>query len=168
MTYQPYPTPGGQLPEPPPRTEPPSSVRTAAMFMYAGAVLSAIGVVLTLLSLHSIETAIRNTQTSNRLTPSEIHAAAVGTVVVSVVISLIAIGLWIWMAWANKAGKNWARITATVLFGLNTLSVVAGFVRAGATLSRIAGLLIWLAGLAAIFLLWRRESTDYFEANRAS
>lgn len=165
MTYQPYPSGGGQLPEQP-RTEPPSSVRTAAMFMYAGAVLSALGVILTVVSLHSIETAIRNTPSSHRLTASEVHAAAVGTVVVGVVISAIAIGLWIWMAWATKAGKNWARITSTVLFGLDTLSVVAGFVRAGAALSRIAGLLIWLAGLAAIILLWRRESSDYFEASR--
>jgi hypothetical protein len=32
--------------------------------------------------------------------------------------SLIGVGLWIWMAQMNKAGKNWARITSTVFFAI--------------------------------------------------
>ena len=46
---------------------------------------------------------------------------------VAIIFGLIGIGLWLWMAYANKAGKNWARITATAFFGLDTLSVLTSF-----------------------------------------
>jgi uncharacterized protein (DUF983 family) len=166
VSYQPYPTSGGQPPvQQAPPAEAPPSVRTAVMFMYAGAALSAIGLILTVVTFHSLEVAVRNA--APQLSVRQAHATAVGAVVVAVVVGLIGIGLWLWMAWANKAGKNWGRITSTVLFGLNTLALIAGFVRAGAALSRISSLLIWLAGLGAIVFLWRREASDYFEAGRS-
>ena len=85
---------------------------------------------------------------------------------VAIVFGLIGIGLWLWMAWANKAGKNWARITATVFFALDTLSVLAGFRQAEPALSRAVSLLVWLAGLGAIVLLWQKISSAYFAASR--
>lgn len=50
------------------------------------------------------------------------------------------------MAVSNRAGKNWARITSTVFFGLDCL----------------------VLGLGAIILLWRKESSAYFAAMSAS
>jgi hypothetical protein len=38
---------------------------------------------------------------------------------------LIAGGLWLCMAWANKRGRSWARIVSTVLFGLLSLEAAA-------------------------------------------
>src|SRR5580693_4679318 len=56
--YQPYPsTPGGSLPEPS-RAEQPPSVRNAVRLMYAGAALSAVVVIVTLLSIASLKGAI--------------------------------------------------------------------------------------------------------------
>ena len=47
----------------------------------------------------------------------------------AVVIGILAVGLWIWMARANAKGRTWARVVASVLFGLNTLSVLLAVAR---------------------------------------
>src|SRR5580692_2245762 len=73
---------------------------------------------------------------------------------------LSAIGLWILMARANGAGKSWARIVASVLFAINTLDLLASAVQVHAPVSLAFAGLVWLAGLGATILLWRRESSQ--------
>jgi hypothetical protein len=158
--YQPYPS-SGQMPEPV-RSEPPDSVQTAVKLMYAGAVVSALSLIVGLATIGSLRTQLRNAYPS--YTTSQVHTVEVATVVFIVIFGLIGIGLWLWMAMANKRGGNWARITATVFFGLNTLSLLAGFARPEPLASRLVGLLIWLIGLGAIVMLWRAESTAFFKA----
>ena len=51
------------------------------------------------------------------------HNAEIAAVVTAVIGALIAIGLWLWMAWANRRGRNWARIVSAVFFGINTLDL---------------------------------------------
>jgi hypothetical protein len=104
--YQPYPQ-GGETPPEPSRPTIPSPVRTAVMLMYAGAALSAVGLVVTLFSFHAIERIIRNAPSATVLTQHQVHTIAIATVTIGVVEGLIAIGLWLLMAWANKNGKNW-------------------------------------------------------------
>ena len=41
-----------------------------------------------------------------------------------IVLGLVAAALWLWMARANGHGRSWARILATVLFGLATLEAI--------------------------------------------
>src|SRR5215467_5375691 len=160
--YQPYPQGGEMPPEParPDRPDLPRSVRTAVQLMYAGAGLSAISLIVAVLSFHSIERVIRNA--SSTLTAHQVHNDAIVAVTIAVVESLIAIGLWLLMAWGNKNGQSWARITATVLFGLNTLFLLISFVRASVSASLAFSVLVWLVGLGAIVLLWRKESSQYF------
>jgi hypothetical protein len=156
--YQPYPT-GGQMPVPQPQ-QPPSSVLTAVKLMYAGAVLSGLGLVIGLVTIGSLKTAIHKADPT--FTTSQINAAygiAIGT---EVVVGLLGIGLWLWMAWANRAGKNWARITGTVFFGLNTLFLLLAISRPHAGLGLIFDVLVWLVGLGATIMLWRGESSPYF------
>ena len=161
--YQPYPT-GGAEPEPV-RPAPPPSIVNAVRLMYAGAVISAISLIITLATVGSLRTAIHNSDPT--LSAAKLHSAEVAAIVVAIVFGLIGIGLWLWMARANKAGKNWARITATVFFGLDTLSVLAGLRQAEPALSRVFSLLVWLAGLGAIVLLWQKISSAYFAASRS-
>jgi hypothetical protein len=162
--YQPYPS-GGQAPEPqrsgPQRPEPPAPVLTAVKLMYAGAAVSAIGLITSLLTIGSIKTAIRKKDTT--LTAAQLHTAENVTVAVAVIIALIGIGLWIWMAQVNKAGKNWARITSTVFFGLDTVGLLISFAQPGAAASRLITIVLWLIGLSAIIMLWRKESSAYFK-----
>lgn len=88
---------------------------------------------------------------------------------------LIASGLWLWMAWANRGGRSWARIMATVFFGLLTAGGLAwliigltGKIPSLTDVSIIVSLFLvyWLAGLSAVVLLWQRSSSDYYTAVR--
>lgn len=159
--YPSYPE-GGEMPPEPTRPAPPRPVQRAVLLMYVGAALSAVSLIVTVLSFHAIERVIRNA--SSTLTAQQVHNDAIVAVTIAVVESLIAIGLWLLMAWGNKNGQNWARITATVLFGLNTLFLLLSFVRATVSASLAFSVLVWLVGLGAIALLWRKESSQYFAA----
>jgi len=137
----------------------------AVRLMYAGAVVSAVSLVVGLTTVSSLRTALHKSRPS--LTPSQLHDLQNIVVVGSVVIGLISIGLWVWMALMNKAGKSWARIVATVLFGLDTLFLLLGVARAGAAASSVVSILIWLIGLGTVILLWRKDSSEYFTAQSA-
>lgn len=160
--HQPYPS-AGQIPGPA-RPEPPRSVLTAVKLMYAGAVVNAISLIVTLTTVGNIRSAVHRANPS--WTPTQLHNFEKFFVVISVVSGVIGIGLWIGMALANKAGQSWARIVATVLFSIYTLLLLFGLSRAGVAGGSLVSLLIWLIGLGTIIMLWRRESSDYFNAPR--
>ena len=152
----PYPS-GWQTPAPygwqaPIPAGPPQSVQRAVMLMYAGAALEVVGLVFDLI--------IRRGSTA-----SSIPGAIIG------------VGLWIWMAKANQAGKNWARITATVFFGIDCLGLLLILVGVGVVMhsvsssvkialvaSALVGIITWVIGLVTIVLLWGRESSAYYAA----
>ncbi|WP_326822919.1 hypothetical protein [Streptosporangium sp. NBC_01756] len=83
-----------------------------------------------------------------------------------VVLSVIgALGVFAWLttAWAVKAGKRWARPTATVMFMIGTSVGLTGLLTkdtSGATglppALGWAGMIPCLAGVVAVALLWRR------------
>jgi len=159
--YQPYPTPGqGPLPQ---RPEPPQPILNAVKLMYAGAGLSAVSFIVGLVTLGSLKTIIR--QNAPTLTTSQVNSAVTIALVFAGFFGLLGIGLWIWMAWANRGGRSWARIVATVLFGLDTIGLLSSFARAHTGVSLILTILIWLVGLFAIIFLWNRESSAYYQFN---
>jgi len=172
--YQPY--PGGdqspqQLGQPGDAVRPPipPSVTRAVQVMYLGAVASLIGIVVDLLTRHSLRSYIADHVTRNgkRLTNAQVTSAYHVELGALVVLGLIGVALWIWMAQANKAGKNWARVTATVFFAIDTLGAIgglAGGTLAGGAVERIYGLVVWIIGVVAIIFLWQRASTEYFKA----
>jgi hypothetical protein len=174
--YQPY--PGGDQPPqqsgqfaqpgaPVPRSIPPSVAR-AVQVMYLGALASLVGIIIELLTRHSLRTFIADHATRNgsRLTATQVADTYHAELVVLVVVGLIGVGLWIWMARANKAGRNWARITSTVFFALDTIGAIgglAGGALSGGSVNRFYGLVVWVIGVVAIVLLWQRTSSEYFK-----
>ncbi|HEY7014156.1 MAG TPA: hypothetical protein VH480_15450 [Streptosporangiaceae bacterium] len=158
--YQPYPSSTG---EPPGAQRPPipNSVQTAVKLMYAGAALSLIELIVGLITIGSVRSAIR--KAFPHYTASQLHAAEITSVIVGVIVGLISIGLWVWMARANGAGHNYARITGTVFFGLNTLFLLLSLARPHASVGLIFNILVWLVGLGAVIMLWRKESAPYFK-----
>jgi hypothetical protein len=107
--------------------------------------------------------------------------------VIAIVVGIITALIWLWIAWKNRVGRNWARVVATVLFALSCLSLPelltgghlstmpSTFTAAdGATIAVpplaipawmiAAGLVNWLLGLAIIILLWRRAASGYYDA----
>ncbi len=169
MTYQPYPTGGGsnivQQQQQGPR---PQSVRTAVILMYVGAGLSTLSLIASLALSSRIKnavgTAIRKAKTGKPLTAAQIHSVENVYLVFAIVVLVVGIGLWLWMAYANGRGKGWARILATVLFGLDTIFLIFGGTRTSATLVFTG--IEWLVGLAAIVFLWRRDTTAYIAQSR--
>jgi hypothetical protein len=101
--YQPYP-PASGLPQQPPRIQPPRSVLTAVKLMYAGAALSALLLVITLVTIGSLKAAIVARHPG--YTAAQLHAAEIAGVAGAVVGGLIEIGQWLWMAWANGRGAR--------------------------------------------------------------
>lgn len=161
MTYQPYPAGGGgNVAERPPQPQP---VRIAVILMYVGAALSVISLILTLAFVRRIKSAIasslRHPRTGRSFTAAQIHAAQTNAVVLIIVVLLIITGLWVWMAWANNRGQGWARIVASVLFGLNTIWFLITLRNLGGP-SVFSGL-SWVVGLVVLVLLWRRDTTQY-------
>src|SRR5215831_8978102 len=140
--HQPSPQ-GGERPPEPARPAPPRPVRTAVLLMYVGAAVTAITLVSTVLTIHSIETALENKAGS---TAQQAHQFVVSSIVAAV----ITLGLWLLMAWANRNGYSWGRITATVLFALNTISLLVGAWRGAAVLNLVFAVVVWLIGLGAI------------------
>ena len=171
--YQPY--PGGDQPPAqsdqlaaPVRPPIPQSVTRAVQVMYLGALASLVGIIIELLTRHSLRTYIHDHSTRNGhpLTAAQVADTYHAELVALVVVGLIGIALWLWMAQKNKAGKNWARITSTVFFALDTLGAIgglAGGALSGGSVNRFYGLVVWVIGGAAIILLWQRSSTEYFK-----
>ncbi len=168
MTYQSYPTgsAGNAMPQRPPQ---PQTVVNAVRLMFAGAALGVLGVIFTLAFSGRIKRAVGKAAVKSNatlrsegkktLTVAEIHSLESATVAILVIVLIVGVLLWLWMAWANGKGGSWARIVATVLFALNTIYLVLVASRAAVTAIFVG--LSWLIGLAVIFLLWRRESSAY-------
>ena len=149
-------------PEPEPM---PSTVRNAVRLMYAGAVFSAIDLIVSLVTAGQISTAIQSA--NPHWSHARVTANAHAELTASVVIWLVTIGLWVVMARTNQAGRNWARIVATALSVLSTLSFAEAVIQPAALVSKLVYLPLWAVGVGAVILLWRPTSTDYIRAGRA-
>jgi hypothetical protein len=166
---QPY-LPAGQ-PAGPLRPAAPAPVRTAVKLMHAGAAVSAAGLIIGLaLIIVDIQAAARGRFLGHSLTAPQMRPLIITA---WIVFGLAGIALWLWMARANGQGESWARIVSTVLFGLAALQLRGAFNQPvspagsaatvlyyGATLLFLAA---WLAGAAAVWLLWRPASSAFYQ-----
>jgi hypothetical protein len=128
--------------------------------MYAGAAASVVPLIVALAYRGDIQ-AYHLTLLGHRLTSAQIMHWRPLIITVVTLAGLAAPALWLWMARTNSQGRNWARIVSTVLFGVATLRL-PDEIRAGIALMSIA-VLTWLAGLAAVWLLWRPASNAFFK-----
>ena len=169
--YQPYPSSG--QPVELPRPSAPAPLRTAVKLMYAGAALSAVGLIIGLaLIIVDIQAAAHGRFLGQGLTAPQMRPLVI---TVWIVFGLAGIALWLWMARADGQGRNWARILSTLLVGLATLQLLhpqpqgspAGFgatvLYYGVTVLFVAA---WLVGAAAVWLLWRPPSSAFFKPQR--
>jgi hypothetical protein len=149
----------------PRRPPPPWTVRTACFLMAAGA---ALRITEMMISVHQEDARRRFVPGASSLT---LHTGGGVSDGVLVTLGLVETALWIWMACANGGGRNWARITASVLFGMWSVRTSVGVFfywvssAAGGTvagLNTVMDVLIWLAGLIAIVMLWHRRSKPHF------
>jgi hypothetical protein len=146
---------------PPAVPDPPRSILTAVKLMFVGAGLQALTIVFGLTGANQLREQLAEQQPD--LTADELDGAVALGIGVVVVIGLIAVGLWIWMAFANRRGRSWARIVATVLGALNIAFTLFGLSQSTG-LSTIFQLITIALAAAIIFLLFRPESTAYYNA----
>jgi hypothetical protein len=129
------------------------TVRAAVRVMYAGAAVTTLTLISSIISLADIGRSAATLRLAGRNQPFAV------AITVGIVSALIMIALWMWMAWANGQGRNWARILSTVLFGLATLHLFGN----KGVVQVVFALLTWLVGLTAVWLLWRPASSAFFK-----
>jgi hypothetical protein len=133
--------------------------------MYAGAGVAALGLLGGIGTLHSLRKLIeqQNPNASSSYVSASIGAAAFTLVILGV----LGILLWLWMARLTRRGERRARTLSTIVFGLATVVAINLASRGQTTpLSGVFGVLEWVVGLIAIILLWSTPSRRYYEATR--
>lgn len=158
-----YPQGSGSLAPP---AEPPPSVARAVMLMRLGAALSVVNLVVGLATLGSLRDNIkRQLVKSGDYNQSNLDGAYNAFVAFLVAATVIGVCLWLWMASANGKGRKWARVVATALGGLSILGFVLSLGQGQAsTLSLLLSVVTALLAVVILVLLWRRESTDFYDA----
>jgi hypothetical protein len=100
----------------------------------------------------------------HRAAPSYTHAAAL-SLTEDEIAGPIAIVLMLWLAWAAGRRQGWARVVFFILFGLETLGILAALAE-GAPVAAPAdfagGVLVWLLQLAAVVLIFTPQSAPYY------
>jgi hypothetical protein len=171
----------------PVRRPAPAPVLTAVKLMYAGAAVSAVTLIISLALVPAVKAALR--KMAPGLTSAQVSDVNI-LIMLAMVFGLAVVAVWLWMARAAGQGRNWARILSTMLFGLATLGLftagpqypggylahfaVGGHVYSvihsvfGATvLGLIVPVLLWLTGVAAVWLLWRPAASTFFKPQGA-
>jgi FtsH-binding integral membrane protein len=165
--YQAYPS--SAKPVEPERGQPPPSVLKAVKLMYAGAAVSTVSlivsVILPLSNIAASKAALKKARPS--LTASQVNQAFNLSIGIAILSGAVGAVLWLWMARANSQGKNWARITSSVFFALATLTLFS-ILNAPSVLGVVFAVALWVVGLGAIVYLWRRESSEFFKPRQFS
>ena len=160
--YQPYPS--TDRPVEPDKPPAPQSVLNAVKLMYAGAAVSAVSLIISLVTIGGTKDAIKKAKPS--LTAAQVNQLNTFIIALAVVSGVVGVALWLLMARKNGQGKNWARVLSTVLFALATLDLFGVVSQPKTVFGLVFPLLTWLIGLGAIVFLWRRESTEFFKPQR--
>jgi serine/threonine kinase PknH len=153
---QPQPAPEARMP----RIYPPSSVVAAARLMYvgaAGAVLNGIVAAAAAAAyVHNTAEKLANVSQNYIAFWTRFDAS------LAIFFGLAWTGLWLWMAYANRRGRSWARILSTVLFAIDTLALPWTIIEVPSPAKTVLVLLLWPVSLAAAVLLWVGPSNAYF------
>ncbi len=161
----------------PDRLPVPAAVQNAVKLMYAGAAVSTVSLVISLTDISSFEKSINEQgrtallnhakATHTKLTEAQIHQQLhqldITLIGGSILSGVLGVALWLWMARVSTQGKNWARIVSTILFALATINLLSFILQPHTVLSLVFPVLTWLVGAGAIYLLWQRESTEFFK-----
>lgn len=147
----------------------PRSMDLAVLLMRVGAGLSVLSLVAVFLLGDQIRTAVEEglQESGTSLDPAAVDAAVAVATVFGVIFGLFGAGLWLLMAWANGRGRSWARIVATVLFGISVAGFLFALTQPQAGIELVLDVLTVLLGGAVMVLLWKRESSAYYAAMSA-
>jgi hypothetical protein len=130
--------------------------------MYAGSAAGIAGIAINVTTLGAIRQ--QRPIMSAALRTSTQHQAIAEFIVGGIIVAAV----WMFMALSCRAGKSWARLVSTMLFGIYTVyttEIVIGFDRVSPPDAvRVYTGIVWLLGLAAVILLWHRTAASHFPA----
>lgn len=157
--YEAYPTSGPE-PSSPGGPAAPTTI-TGAFYCYLlSTVISIVSGLLLLGNKDEIANQLRGSNTSG-LTEQQIDQAAQIALIVAVVIALLFALIYLWLAFKLRAGRNWARITLTVLTVLQVISLAAGQ-------SSVIGYLSALVAVIGLVFAYLGASNEYIAAVKRS
>jgi predicted permease len=126
--------------------------------MYVGAVVE-LAVTLTIMAtLGEVKASVVGSDPG--FSQAQWHSEVTGAIEPLVVVAGLAVGFWVWMAWANGRRHRWARVVFALFFCGNTYSLVHGLVGGSALYARAdlaAGGVLWLVELAVVAVILRIE-----------
>ena len=136
------------------------AVVAAVHLMYAGAVVELAAAITIVVTMGDVRSNV--VQRNPDLTGGEWHAIVAGRVAPTAVAAGIAVGFWLWMAWAIGRGRRWAPTPLVLFFGLNMVGLLNGLVQGSAVYARPAlavGIVLCLVELAAVAASFRVRLT---------
>jgi ABC-type uncharacterized transport system permease subunit len=157
--YESYPAGGADAPAPS-KPAVPTTITTSFYCYLASTVVSVVSALLLLGSKDTIADRLRSSNTSG-LTENQINQAAQIGLVIAVVVALLFALIYLWLAFKLRAGRNWARITLTVLTALQVISLATG----QGTAVGYVSVLVAVIGLVFAFL---GQSNEYINAVKRS
>src|SRR5699024_7315601 len=112
----------------------PPSIRNAVRLMWVGAALAALGLLISLVTAGSVRDEARQSILDQQPDADQatVDSMVNASFAFGIVISILIILCWLWMAWKNGQGRNWARILSTVLACLAVVFTLIGLFAAGA------------------------------------
>jgi hypothetical protein len=148
----------GQAPVPAPPTE-----IQASFWCYIGAaVIVLIGGLLYIGAKQTVIDALRNADTSNTFTETQLESLANTTIAIVVVFAAIIAALYALFAFKLRAGRNWARIVLTIIAALDLIGLISG--RGGAAVGYVGA----LAAIVGCVLSYLPNASAYFAAVKAA
>jgi hypothetical protein len=131
-------------------------VFAAIKLMYLGGVVELATAVTILVTIGDVRSNVANRNPD--LTEGEWHAIVAGQLEPVAVAAGIAVGFWLWMAWAIGRGHRWAWIACASFFTLTTFGLLHGLIQGSAVYARpdlAIGSFLWLVELAALARIFR-------------
>jgi hypothetical protein len=143
----------------------PRPVLNAVRLMCLGAALELAVFATVLVTLGSVRSAIVQDFTADQW-----HTAVLTQIVPLEAGTPIVAGVWLWLAWANGRGHDWARPAFMAFFSFLTIGLLIGFGEGAALyapVDLIAMTVAWLAGLAAMVLIFSKTASPYYQHEAA-
>jgi hypothetical protein len=135
------------------------SVFNAVKLLYFGAVVELATAIMVVATVGDVRSSV--VKSDPGLTTGEWHAVVAGQLEPTAVAAAIAVGFWLWIAWAIGRGHRWARIAFALFFGLNTWSLFNGLAGGSAVYAQAdlaIGIVLWLVELVAVALIFQVKS----------
>jgi hypothetical protein len=134
------------------------SAFAAVKLMYLGAVVELVAATTIVVTIGDVRSNVLKWDPG--LTEGEWHAIVAGQLAPVAVAAVIAVGFWLWTAWAIGRGHRWARIAFAGFFTLNTVGLLRGLLRGSAVFAGpdlVVGSVLWLVELAAVALIFHMK-----------